>query len=160
LLPVHERFQLALSLQVEPIDHVFGDHDEQSQVNGINAFAEDGSLPAALAQLGGVLVCRLTQEGSSVLKVVASNHAPQSLAGLQRLTISRVDITDLALRHGHQGNFMDAILPAPKPQVKSTAEKVHVIAGFIIQSDDAAFLDGAFRGPQLLHDADAAVRNV
>src|SRR5262249_19880942 len=66
----------------------------------------------------------------------------------------------LALRHGHERHFVDAILPAPESKMETTAKQIRLIAGLITQSDDPPFLDGAFRRPQLFYDADSAIRNV
>src|SRR5262249_23786852 len=158
--PVHERFQLALPLQVEPVHHVLGDDHEKGQVDGVNAFTKDGPLPTTLSYLRSVFGGGFAQKGAGVLKIVAGDDPAQSLARLQWLAVSRVHVPHLALRHRHERYFMDAILPAPKPKVKTTAEQVRMVTGFIAQCNDAPFLYGTFSRPQLLHDTDPAIRNV
>ena len=52
LLPGHHVLQFALAAEVQAEHHIFGDHDEQRQVDGVDALAQDGPLPAALAEPG------------------------------------------------------------------------------------------------------------
>ena len=54
LLPGSGGLGLARARQVgQPVDGVLGDDHEQGRVDGIDAFAEDGALPAALARTAG-----------------------------------------------------------------------------------------------------------
>ena len=75
---------------VQAVDHVFGEHVEEREVEGVDAFAEDRPLPTALA--GGRLLIGthlLThKEAAGVLEVVARNHTAQRLAGAQGLAVA------------------------------------------------------------------------
>src|SRR5205085_4493227 len=99
-LPAHDRLQLAVPpLHAEAVDGVLGDDDEQGRVDGVDAFAEDGALPAALPAPRPVLA-GAAQEGAGVLEVVGRGDAAERLAGRQRLAVAGVDVADLALRDG------------------------------------------------------------
>src|SRR5439155_23047292 len=75
----------------------------------------------------------------------------------QRLAVAGVDVGELPLRHGHQADLVDAVLPAPQPEVDAAAEQIHLVAGLAAQSDDAAFGDRAFGRPEVFDDADLVV---
>ena len=49
VLPAHQLFQLVLALDIEVVDDVFGDDDEEREVDRVDAFAQDRALAAALA---------------------------------------------------------------------------------------------------------------
>ena len=109
-LPRNQHFQVALAAHVEAIDDVFGDDHEEREVDGVHAFTQDGPLATALTAYAGTA---FVQEGARVLKIVATDHARQSLTWRQRFAIASVDIANLALRNSHQADFVNAVLPAP-----------------------------------------------
>ena len=147
---------------VEAVDHVLGEHDEEREVDRVDAFAEDGPLPAALAGdrllVGTDLLA--DEEAAGVLEVVAGNDAAQGLAGRQRLAVAGVDVADLALRHGHQRHLVDPVLPAPEAEVQAAAEHLGLEARLAVQGDDPALGDRTLDRPQLLDDADPVVGDV
>src|SRR5207249_5423374 len=108
VLPGDQRFQFPLPTDVEAVDGVLADDHEQGEVDCVHAFAEDGTLPAALAERGVIdLDDALAEKAAGVLKVVAWHHAGQRLARLQRLAVAGIDVADLALRHRHKGDLVD-----------------------------------------------------
>ena len=144
---------------MQAVDDVLGDDHEQGQVDGVDAFAEDGPLPAALAApADSSSPARPGRRG--LLEVVAVDDAAQRLAGRQRFAVAGVDVADLALRNGDQRHLVDAVLPAPQPEVQAAAQQVGLEAGLAVQGDDPAFRHRAAARPQLLDDADAVVGDV
>ena len=146
----------------EVIDRIVGDNHEQGRVDGVDAFAKDRSLPAALAALtparrSSALVAGFAQEGAGILEVIAGDDAAQGLAGRQRLAVASVDVADFALRNGHQRHLVDAVLPAPKPEMDAAAEQIGLVAGFAVQGDDAAFGHRPGPRPEFFDDADLLV---
>src|SRR5262249_6640210 len=105
LLPAGDSrgFLTALELR-QGVDGVLGDDDEQRGVDGVDAFAKDGALPAALTALAFLAFAK---ERARVLVVVAGDNASQGLAGQERLAVARVDVADLALRNRDQAAFVD-----------------------------------------------------
>ncbi len=95
-----------------------------------------------------------------VLEIIAWGNASQGLAGRQRLAVTGIDIADLALRNGHQRNLVNAVLPAPQPEVDAAAQQVGLVAGFAVQSDDVPLGHRAGARPELFDDAHLLVGNV
>ena len=58
------------------------------------------------------------------------------------------------------GDLVDAVLPAPEEEVDAAAEEIGLVAGFIVDGDDATFGDGAVTGPEFFYDADHVVGDV
>ena len=112
LLPFGQR-----PIAIDRVDAVLGDHVEHGQVDGIDAFAEDGPLAAFLAAF---------EKCQHVLKMVALDHPAQGLAGAQGFARSGEDVADLALLDRDQRPFVDGVLPAPQAEVQSAAEHVAV----------------------------------
>ena len=85
ILPVDERLQLFRAAGFKAVDHVFGDHREERDVDRVDAFAQDRPLAAALTQHRLVVgACRLAaQEAPRILKVVARHDLAQRLARRQ-----------------------------------------------------------------------------
>ena len=84
---------------------------------GVHTFAQDCSLPAAAAARPPVLLSSRKARASWKLLQLAT-RASVWLRG-KRLTVSGVDVTDLALRYGYQADFMNAILPAPQAEMQA-----------------------------------------
>src|SRR5205085_10909986 len=117
LLPADKLLQLAPALDVQMVNHVFGDHEEERQVNRIDAFAQDRALAATLSSRAFVVPARLAEKCAGILEVIAIDHARQRLAGLERLAVTRVHVADLPLRDHYQRQLVYAVLPAPVEQV-------------------------------------------
>ena len=100
---------------------------------------------------------RADQERAGVLEVVARNHPAERLAGRQRLAVAGIDVGDLALRHGHQPDLVDAELPPPQAEVDAAAEQVDLVAGLAVQGDDPAFGHRPLGRPEVLDDADLVI---
>src|SRR5262249_35288981 len=145
----------------QPVDDALGNDHEQGRVDGVHALAEDGPLPAALAAGRlALLVAELAQEGASVLKVVARPDPAEGLSWGQGRAVAGVDVADLALRNRDQRRPVDAVLPAPQPEVEAAAQQVGLEAGFATQGDDPAFAHRPGSGPELLDHADLLVGDV
>ena len=97
---------------------------EEREVDGVHAFAQDRPLPAALAGDGSCsgLTCSPHQEAAGVLEVVARDHLAQRLAGRQGLAVAGIDVADLALRHRHQRDAVDPVLPPPEAEMQTAAQ--------------------------------------
>ena len=78
------------------------------------------------------------QEVGHVLEVIRAGVGCQHLHGAQRLTVARENISDLALRDGHQWGDVHIILNGHQ-EVQTTTEHVGLIAGFAIQGNEARF---------------------
>ena len=157
-LPFDERIDLVVLLEIEMKDGVLGDDDEQGEVDGVHAFAQDGALPAALsARSGGVFGL---QEFAGILEVVTVGDAAQRLAGGERFAVTGVNVADLALRHRDERDLVQAVHPAPQAQVETAAQHIGFETGFIAQRDQTALLDGPGARPELFDDADAVVGDV
>src|SRR5207244_530844 len=99
LLPAYEFLELVLAAQFKVIDLVLGDNDELRAVNGIDAFAKNSALPAALA---AKLVLAGLEEALGVLKVRTFDDAGEGLARLKRVAVAGVNVADFSLRDGDQ----------------------------------------------------------
>ena len=128
---------------------ILGNHVEQRDVDGVDAFAEDAALTAFLPVVG--------QELPRVLEVVAVDDAGQGLGRQELLAAARKDVADLALLDGHQGELVDPVLPPPQSEVDAAAKDVGLVARLVVQRDDRSFGQRALGRPQLLHDSDAVV---
>src|SRR5262249_4293494 len=160
VMPGHERFQLLTALQVQTIHLVFSDDEKQGQVQRVDAFAENGPLPTALAEQALVPLPRLPEEGVSVLKIIAENDPAERLAGRERLAVAGINVANLALRHRDQGHLVNPELPAPKPKMKTPAQQVRLVARLAVQGNDPAFRDRAPPRPEFFDDANPAVGDV
>src|SRR5208283_3149964 len=80
-------------------DAVFGNHVEQSDVDGVHAFAEDASLSPFLSAMG--------EELAGVLEIVAIDDFRQGLRGIELFAAAGKDITDLALLDRDQGELVN-----------------------------------------------------
>src|SRR5262249_37302762 len=138
VLPVDQRFQLALALDVEPVDDILRDHHEQRQVDGVDAFTKDGPLSAALTG-HGLGRAGSAEEGVGVLEVVARHDPAERLARLEHVAVAGVDIADLALGNGDERHSVDAVLPAPQAKVHAAAQDLVLKAGLTVHRDYAAF---------------------
>src|ERR1043166_8011255 len=97
-----------------PREHAFfGDDDEQRQVNGVNALAQDAALPAALT--AGF------QERDRILEVIAIDVAAEGLNRFERNTVARVEVSHLAFRYDDERFFMNAVLPRIQSEVNTAA---------------------------------------
>ncbi len=141
LLPLEGRLTVLLSLQGQLIHLVLGDDDEQRQIHGIDPLAQDRPLPSALTEGAGFDAGSL-QEGPGVLKVVRLHDAGQRLAGSQGLAAAGVDVADFALRNDHERNAVNAILPAPKAKMKTTAQHIGAVAGLAVEREELSRRDG------------------
>src|SRR5262249_48929762 len=93
-LPIDHRVQLGAPLQVQIVDGILGDDDEEGEVDGVHAFAENHALPAALAARRRRLAW--FEKTACILKVVARGDPSQYLTGRERLAVAGVDVADLA----------------------------------------------------------------
>ena len=105
VLPADQGLELALALELQAVDRVLGDDDEQGEVDRVDALAQDGPLPAALAdvRLAALDPGVAEQERVGVLEVVAVDDAAERLARRQRLAVAGVDVADLPLRARSRG---------------------------------------------------------
>src|SRR5262249_35667138 len=136
---------------------VLGDDDEHGEVDGVDAFAEDGPLPAALPAHA---VLPSAEEGGGVLEVVAGDDAAEGLARLEHLAVAGVDRADLPLPDGDPGDFGNVMLPRPRRGGEAPAEDFAREAAPAVHRDDPAPAARAGRRPELLDDADAVVGDV
>ena len=93
-------------------------------------------------------------------KLVAGDDAAERLHRRERLAVARVDVADLAFRDRHERLAVDPVLPREVERVHAAAEDVGLVAGLTLGGDDAALLQRALRGPELLDDADLGVGDV
>jgi hypothetical protein len=70
---------------VERVSAAYGHDDENRGIDGINAFTEDGSLAAALTEVG--FIAGAVEEGAGILEVVALGDAAERLARRQWLAV-------------------------------------------------------------------------
>src|SRR5438093_9311913 len=119
----------------QAVHSVFGDDDEQGEVDGVNAFPQDGPLPAALADDRPVVAFALAEERPRVLEIVAVHDMAKRLTGLERLAVAGIDVADLPLGNGNEGNLVNAVLPEPQRMVQAAAEHVGLEAGLAVQGD-------------------------
>src|SRR5207302_1688609 len=131
------------ALHFQPIDEILRDDDKQRQVNGINAFAQDHALAAALADRTGLDPARLAVERARILEVIAGRDSAQRLARLQRLAVARVDVSNLSLRDRHEWRLVNPILPAPEAKVHAAAQQIGLITRFAVERENAPFGDRA-----------------
>src|SRR6516164_9446266 len=81
LLPCHHGLEFAPAAQIQAVDDVFCDHNEEGEIDRVNAFTQNGSLTTALPEGCIVVGAPLTQESPRVLEIVARYDAAQCLAG-------------------------------------------------------------------------------
>ena len=156
LLPSDNRRQFLPPSHFQPINAILRDDDEQSEINGINAFTEDDPLPPALPD-GRLRRIRIAQEFPRILKMIAIHNPPQRLARRQRFPVPRICIPNLSLRHDHQRDLVNPILPRPIEKMNTTTEQISLITRLAIESDDSAIRNRSLTGPFLLDDSDAVV---
>ena len=130
-------------------DAIFGNHVEQRDVDGVDAFAEDAALAAFLAVAGQKLPC--------VLEVVALDDPGQGLRRHELIAAAGEDVADLPLLDGDQGKLVDFVLPAPESEMDAAAEDVGLVARLAVQGNDRALGQRAVGRPHLLDNADAVV---
>lgn len=156
-----DTLQLLLPVVVLPLvplldrpteDLVFGDHDEERQVDRIDALPEDGALPSSLS-LGA-------QKRLCVLEMVAVDDAAQRLSRRQRHTVAGVDVADLALRDRDERLRVDPVLPWVEAEVNSSTQQLCLKSRLSMQRDDLSSGQRAGRRPELLDDTDLAVRDI
>ncbi len=81
-LPADDGGQFLAAVSCRGDRRVFGDDDEEGEVDGVNAFAKDDALAAALAD-GGLRATSNRRGISGVLEIVAVDDAAEGLAGGQ-----------------------------------------------------------------------------
>ena len=157
-----QRLELLRAAGFQAVDRVLGHDREEREVDGVDAFAQDGPLPAALTQdrLCSGLVGSPPRKRAGVLEVVAGNDLAQRLARQQRLAVAGVDITDLALRHRDQRHLVDAVLPAPESEMQAAAQHLRLKPRLAIQRDDPPLGHRTLDRPELLDDPDPVVGDV
>src|SRR6476619_2999193 len=133
-------------------DAFFGDNDEQRQVNGVNAFAENSALPAALTLR--------FEEADCVLEVIRVNGATERLNRLERHAVARIHIRHLAFGDDDERFLMNAVLPRIQSEVNTAAQEPGLEAGFAVARNDLAFTERTFAAPDFFDDADLRVRYV
>src|SRR5262249_15152014 len=126
------------------------------------ALAQDRPLSAPLPDQRLLLRTHplAPEEPSRILEVIASDHLAQRLAGLQGLAVTGVNVTNLSLRHSHERNSVDSVLPAPVSKVKSTAEHFGLEARLATQCNDLPFGNRSLLRPELLDDPNPVVGDV
>ena len=159
-LPAHQFFKFGAALQFKPIRDILRDDDEEREVDRVNPFAQDRALPAALPRHAAFDLRRQSEKGPRILEMVAARHTPERLAGLQRLTIAGVDVSDLPLRHRHQRRLVNAVLPPPESKVQSTAQQIDLISGLAVEREDAPVRDRALARPELFDHPHTIVGDV
>ena len=82
---------------------VFRNHDEQRQVNRVNAFTQNPALPAALTLR--------FEEADRVLEVVRIDGATERLDRLERDAVARIDLSHFTLADDNERLLMNAVLP-------------------------------------------------
>ncbi len=137
-------------VKLDAVDAVVGDNDELCQVERVGALAQDLALRAFLA--AGL------QEVARVLEIRRRDIAGKRLCRVQRCAVARKDITDLALRNGHQRLDMQTVLERQE-EVKAAAQNGRLETGFAFQRDQAAG-DGAFAAPQFFDDGGVVIADV
>ena len=155
-LPADDCCQFLPPGHFKAVNAILGNDDEQGEIDGVNAFAEDHALPAALADRG-LRGFGIAEEFTGVLEEIAVDDPAEGLAGRQRFAVPRIHISDFSLRNDDQRNLVDAILPPPVERMDSTAEQVGLISGFPAEGDDPAAADGPPGGPFFLDDSDAVI---
>ena len=148
---------LRVGHRLQGVDLLFGDDDEQRRVHGVRPFAQDRTLPTALAAQP---VGRGPQELASVLEVTARHDPPERLARRQRFAVASIHIAELALRHRNERRLVYDVLPPPVAEVDAAAQQFRLEAGLVRQRDDTAGIDRAAERPQLFDDAELVVRDV
>src|ERR1043166_8797029 len=91
----------------------FGDHDEEREVDGVNALAQNAALPTALTAR--------FQARNRILKVIAINVAAQGLNRFERNTIASVEVSHFAFSYDDERFFMNAVLPPIQSEVNTAA---------------------------------------
>ena len=89
-------------------DAVLGDHVEQGDVDGVDAFAEDASLTAFLPAMG--------EELAGVLEVVALDDFGQGLRRFELFAAAGEDIADLPCLIVMRGNLWIAYCQRQRPK--------------------------------------------
>ncbi len=158
LLPSNDRGQFLPSGHFQPINAILRDNDEQSEIDCIHAFTQDNALPPALPD-GRLRRIRITQKFPRILKMIAVHNPPQRLARRQRLPIPRIRIPNLPLRHDHQRDLMNPILPRPIEKMNTAAKQISLITRLAIKGNDSAVFDRSLTGPFLFDDSNAVVGN-
>src|SRR6476469_4109081 len=133
-------------------DALFGDDDEQRQVNGVNALEENSALPAPLTLR--------FKERDRVLEVIRVNGATARLNRLERHAVARIHIRHLAFSDDDERLLMNAVLPRIQSEVNTAAQEPGLEAGFAVARNDLAFMARALAAPDFVDDADLRVRNV
>ncbi len=111
---------------------VFGNDDEEREIDRIDAFAQNRALAATLPAL--------IQECRRILKRVALNCFSERLDWRQGAAVAGVDVADAAFGNLHERLLVDAELPREVSEMQPAAQHQRLIAGLAIDGDDAAAL--------------------
>ena len=133
---------------VEPVDRVLGDDDEQRQVDGVDAFAQDRPLPAALAGdrllVGADLLAH--EERPGVLEVVARRRRGRA-SGWAAAARRRGRRRSRSCPAGTvtSGTLWMRYCQRQQAEVQAAAEHLGLEAGLAVQGDDPALGHRALR---------------
>ena len=96
-------------------DAFFGDDNEQPQVNGVNAFAQNPALPASLTLR--------FEEADRVLEVIGIDVPAERLNRFERNTVPRIDVSHLAFGYDDERFLMNAVLPRIQTEVNTATQE-------------------------------------